>query len=376
MEKIQMVDLQKQYLKIKEDIDNAIGEVLQSAKFIRGEFVQKFEQQLAEYLGVKHVIACANGTDALQISLMALDLKPHDEIICPSFSFISGAEMAGLLNLRPVFVDVDYNNFNATVENIMQAISVKTKVIMPVHLFGQGVNMEEIMKLAEQYHLTVIEDNAQSLGANYYFLDGKKKKLGTIGDIGCTSFFPTKNLGCYGDGGAIFTDNDKLAEKIRLISNHGMKEKYKNEVIGINSRLDGIQAAVLSEKLKHIDDYIKARQDAAEFYCAGLQSLSKHILLPEKVEYSDHTFHQFTIKVLDGKRDELRAYLAEKQIPTAVYYPYPLHSQEAFVQIERQGNAMDVTEKLCTEVLSLPMHTELSIEQQIYIVEAIKEFFK
>lgn len=371
-----MVDLQKQYLDIKEDIDNAIGEVLQSAKFIRGEFVQKFEQQLVEYLGVKHVIACANGTDALQISLMALDLKPHDEIICPSFSFISGAEMAGLLNLRPVFVDVDYNNFNATVENIMQAISVKTKVIMPVHLFGQGVNMEEIMKLAEQYHLTVIEDNAQSLGANYYFSDGKKKKLGTIGDIGCTSFFPTKNLGCYGDGGAIFTDNDKLADKIRLISNHGMKEKYRNETIGINSRLDGIQAAVLSEKLKHIDDYIKARQDAAEFYCSGLQSLSKHILLPEKVEYSDHTFHQFTIKVLDGKRDELRAYLAEKQIPTAVYYPYPLHSQEAFVKIERQANAMDVTEKLCTEVLSLPMHTELSIEQQIYIVETIKEFFK
>lgn len=376
MEKIQMVDLQKQYLNIKEDIDNAIGGVLQSAKFIRGEFVQKFEQQLAEYMGVKHVITCANGTDALQISLMALDLKPHDEIICPSFSFISGAEMAGLLNLRPVFVDVDYNNFNATIENIIQAISVKTKVIMPVHLFGQGVNMEEIMKLAEQYRLTVIEDNAQSLGANYYFSDGKKKKLGTIGDIGCTSFFPTKNLGCYGDGGAIFTDNDKLAEKLRLISNHGMKEKYRNETIGINSRLDGIQAAVLSEKLKHIDDYIKARQDAAEFYSAGLQSLSDHILLPEKVEYSDHTFHQFTIKVLNGKRDELKAYLTEKQIPTAIYYPYPLHSQEAFVQIERQGNAMDITERLCSEVLSLPMHTELSIEQQIYIVEAIKEFFK
>lgn len=371
-----MVDLQKQYLNIKEDIDNAIGEVLQSAKFIRGEFVQKFEQQLAEYMGVKHVITCANGTDALQISLMALDLKPHDEIICPSFSFISGAEMAGLLNLRPVFVDVDYNNFNATIENIIQAISVKTKVIMPVHLFGQGVNMEEIMKLAEQYHLIVIEDNAQSLGANYYFSDGKKKKLGTIGDIGCTSFFPTKNLGCYGDGGAIFTDNDKLAEKLRLISNHGMKEKYRNETIGINSRLDGIQAAILGEKLKHIDDYIKARQDAAEFYSAGLQSLSDHILLPEKVEYSDHTFHQFTVRVLNGKRDELKAYLAEKQIPTAIYYPYPLHSQEAFVQIERQGNAMDITERLCSEVLSLPMHTELSIEPQIYIVEAIKEFFK
>ncbi|MBQ9253421.1 MAG: DegT/DnrJ/EryC1/StrS family aminotransferase [Bacteroidales bacterium] len=375
MEQIRMVDLKNQYLKIKKEIDEAIESVIQGTDFIKGSAVKVFEKNLAQYLGVKYVISCANGTDALQIALMSLDLKPHDEIICPSFSFISGAEMAGLLNLRPVFVDVDYDNFNTTVENITQAISVKTRVIMPVHLFGQGADMEKIMAIAKQYNLTVIEDNAQSLGAEYRFSDDTVKKLGTIGNIGCTSFFPSKNLGCFGDGGALFTNDEKLAEKMHLIANHGMKEKYNNERIGINSRLDTLQAAVLNVKLRYLDSYISARRKVAEIYYENLKDLKEYIILPKRESYSDHTFHQFTLKVLNGKRDELKLYLADKGIPSSVYYPKPLHLQQAFIHIERQGNNMEVSEQLSKEVLSLPMHTELDLEQQMYIIETIKEFF-
>lgn len=375
MDRIQMVDLQTQYNNIKEEIDTAINQVISSAHFINGEIVEEFADNLSQYLGVKHVIPCANGTDALQIALMSLDLKPSDEIICPDFTFISSAEVIGLLKLHPVLVDVDYNSFTSSLKNIESAVTVKTKVIIPVHLFGQAAEMEAIKELARKYNLYVIEDTAQALGADYIFSDKSRKKLGTIGTIGCTSFFPSKNLGCYGDGGAVFTDDDVLAERIKMISNHGSKQKYYHQIIGCNSRLDSLQAAVLNVKLKYLDKYIKARQKAAEYYTENLKDI-KEIITPAENSYSTHTYHQYTLKITNGQRNELKQYLNAKDIPAMIYYPVPLHKQDAFKTIARTHTSLEISEQLSSEVLSIPMHTELCKEQQDYIINAIKEFFK
>lgn len=374
MKKIQMVDLKTQYNNIKTEIDSAISNVIDRTAFINGEEVKDFSQNLSSYLGVKHVITCGNGTDALQIALMSLNLQPTDEIIVPAFTFIASAEVIGLLGYRPVMVDVDYNNYIVTAKNIEKAITVNTKAIIPVHLFGQGAEMEAIMNIAKKYDLYVIEDNAQALGADYIFSNGKKQKLGTIGHIGCTSFFPSKNLGCYGDGGAIFTNDDILAEKIRMICNHGMKERYHHKVLGVNSRLDTIQAAILNVKLNHLDEYCKNRYEAAKRYSYAFKDLEE-IITPTESKYSTHVYHQYTIKVLNGKRDALKAYLQENDIPAMVYYPIPLHKQEAFLQIAHQSGDMTISDKLSNEVLSLPMHTELDSASIAYIISKVLNFF-
>ena len=375
MRKIQMVDLQTQYNKIKNEIDTAINNVISSAHFINGESVKEFSDNLAQYLKIKHVIPCANGTDALQIALMSLNLKPSDEIICPDFTFISSAEVIGLLKLHPVLVDVDYNSFTSTLKNIESAITVKTKVIIPVHLFGQAAEMEAITELARKYNLYVIEDTAQALGSDYIFSDGSRKKLGTIGTIGCTSFFPSKNLGCYGDGGALFTDDDMLAERIKMITNHGSKQKYYHQIIGCNSRLDSLQAAILNVKLQYLNQYIESRQQAARYYSEHLKD-TEGLIIPQENGYSTHTYHQYTLKVKDGKRDSLKEFLNSRDIPAMIYYPVPLHRQEAFKTIARAHTSLEISEQLSREVLSLPMHTELTQQQQDYIISAIKEFFK
>ncbi len=375
MKKIQMVDLRTQYEKIKTEIDENIATVLESTAFIKGAKVEEFARELSSFLNVKHVIPCGNGTDALQIALMALGLKPSDEIICPAFTFIASAEVIGLLGYRPVLVDVDYDSYNVTAKNIEQAISVKTKAIIPVHLFGQAAPMEAIMDIAKKYDLHVIEDTAQAIGADYIYEDGHKQKLGAIGTIGCTSFFPSKNLGCYGDGGAIFTNNDELAEKMKMISNHGMKVRYHHDVLGVNSRLDTIQAAVLSVKLKYLEEYQAARYKAAQIYTEGLKGIEQ-IETPIELSYSTHVYHQYTIKVKNGERDNLKKFLEENDIPAMVYYPIPLHKQKAFLPIARQGSTFEVSELLSEQVLSLPMHTELDNEQQQYIIGKIKEFFQ
>ena len=370
-----MADLGKQYLKLKEEISLETDSVFSSAQFIKGEKVEELEKELASYLGVKHVITCGNGTDALQLALMALNLTIGDEVICPSFSFISSAEAVALLGYRPVFVDVSYDDFNITMENIKDAITVKTKAIIPVHLFGQAADMEKIMNLANQYNLFVIEDNAQSFGADFTFSQkNESKKLGTIGNIGCTSFFPTKNLACYGDGGAVFTDDDSLAEKIRMRANHGMKKKYFSEIIGINSRLDTLQAAVLKVKLSHLEECLSKRREVASRYDELLKDVSE-IILPQRKPSATHTFNQYTLKIKDNKRNELKTYLENKGIASQIYYPYPLHSQESLSVLSRKVGEMAVTEQLCREVLSLPMHTELEDGQIKYITDSIKQFF-
>ncbi len=375
MNKIQMVDLKSQYQKIKSEVDSSIQSVIDSTSFIKGGIVDEFANNLANFLSVKHVIPCGNGTDALQIAIMSLGLKPSDEIICPSFTFIASAEVIGLLGFRPVFVDVDYDSFNVTAKNIEKAISVKTKAIIPVHLFGQAAPMEEILAIAKKYDLHVIEDTAQAIGADYTFSNGEKKKLGTIGTIGCTSFFPSKNLGCFGDGGAIFTNDDVLAEKMKMIANHGMKVRYHHEVLGVNSRLDSIQAAILNVKLKHLEEYQEARYKAAQVYTQGLQDIDS-IETPVEMPYSSHVYHQYTLKITDGTRDELKAYLQDWNIPAMIYYPIALHQQEAFLQIARRGGDLEVSERLSETVLSLPMHTELDLEQQNYIIEKIRHFYQ
>jgi dTDP-4-amino-4,6-dideoxygalactose transaminase len=375
MNKIQMVDLKNQYQKIKSEVDSSIQSVIDSTAFIKGGIVDEFANNLANFLSVKHVIPCGNGTDALQIAIMSLGLKPSDEIICPSFTFIASAEVIGLLGFRPVFVDVDKDSFNVTAKNIEKAISVKTKAIIPVHLFGQAAPMEEILAIAKKYDLHVIEDTAQAIGADYTFSNGEKKKLGTIGTIGCTSFFPSKNLGCFGDGGAIFTNDDVLAEKMKMIANHGMKVRYHHEVLGVNSRLDSIQAAILNVKLKHLEEYQAARYKAAQVYTEGLKGIEE-IETPVEVPYSTHVYHQYTLKIKNGLRDKLKDFLAENNIPAMVYYPIPLHLQKAFLQIARQGDELKVSEELSECVLSLPMHTELDEMQQSYMISKIKEFFK
>ncbi len=375
MKQIQMVDLHGQYLRIKEEIDGAIQRIIDSSAFVKGPEVKAFEKELAQYLGVKHVIACANGTDALQVALMALDLKPGDEIITPDFTFIATVEVIALLGLKPVLVDVNPDDFNINIDSIKKAVNKNTKAILPVHLFGQCANMEEIMKIAAGYNLHVIEDNAQAIGADFIFSNGHAKKAGTIGKIGCTSFFPSKNLGCYGDGGALFTDDDELAEKLSVIVNHGMKVRYYHDMIGVNSRLDSIQAAVLRVKLKYLDDYIKARQKAADYYDKIFKT-SDEIVIPRRNPFSTHVFHQYTIRLKTKKRDELRAFLESKQIPSMIYYPVPLHRQKAFQYLGFRDDDFTVTEKICSSVLSLPMHTELDNNQLEYITSEVINFIK
>lgn len=370
---IQMVDLKSQYMKIKPQVDQAINDVLSSTQFINGEHVKSFQNELAAYLDVKHVITCANGTDALQISMMALGLKPGDEIITPSFTYIATTEVIGLLGLKPVFVDCDPENFNISVDEVEKAITKKTKAIVPVHLFGQSSDMKSIMSLAKKYNLFVIEDNAQAIGSDYLGFN-QPQKTGTIGNIGCTSFFPSKNLGCFGDGGAMVTNDDELAKKLRMIANHGQSKRYYHDIVGCNSRLDNIQAAVLRIKLKELYQYILNRQKAANYYDQNLKDLDQ-LTLPFRNLDSNHVFHQYTLKLDDSiVRDELIQYLADKNIPAMVYYPVPAHRQKMFSKIPNSYGNMKVTNWLSSRVFSLPMHTELSTLQQDYIIENISNF--
>lgn len=373
MKPIQMVDLKQQYLKIKPGVDNAILNVLDSTMFIGGKQVMDFAANMSKYLGVKHTIPCANGTDALQIAMMALDLQPGDEVITPSFTFIATTEVIALLKLKPVFVEVDKRTFCIDPAAIKNAITPKTKAIVPVHLYGHTANMEEIMAIAKEHNLFVIEDNAQAIGGDYIFKDGTKKKSGTIGTVGCTSFFPSKNLGCYGDGGAIFTDDDALAEKIKMIANHGQTVRYYHEVVGCNSRLDAMQAAVLNIKLPLLDEYIVARTKAADHYDKAFAGNPK-ITTPLRAEYCKHVFHQYTLILKDVDRNGLNTFLAEHDIPSMLYYPVPSHRQKMFEAFGGADYNLPVTDWLTERVISLPMHTELDEEQQSYIVNKVLEF--
>ena len=368
-----MVDLQSQYHSIKEEIDRNIIEVLESCAFINGPAVSRFQKSLEEYLGVRNVIPCANGTDALQVAMMALGLQPGDEVITASFTFIATAEVIALLKLTPVLVDVDPDTFNIDPKAIERAITPKTKAIVPVHLFGQCAPMEEIMKIAEQHHLHVIEDACQSIGSDYHFSDHTSKKSGTISVVGCTSFFPSKNLGCYGDGGAIFTNDDELAKKLRVIVNHGMTVRYYHDHIGVNSRLDSIQAAVLNVKLKFLDDYAARRRNAADFYDKAFAGHPK-LKIPFRYPKSTHVFHQYTIVATNIDRQALINHLGEKGIPAMIYYPVPLHLQKAYLDPRYQPGDFPVTESLSNSVFSLPMHTELDDEQLNFITRSVLEF--
>jgi Predicted pyridoxal phosphate-dependent enzyme apparently involved in regulation of cell wall biogenesis len=372
---IQMVDLHGQYLKIKDEVDASIQEVINTTTFINGPKVKEFASHLSEYCEVPYTIPCGNGTDALQIALMALELKPGDEVIVPAFTYVASAEVIGLLGLIPVMVDVDYESFNITAANIEKALSSKTKAIIPVHLFGQSCDMEPIMALAEKYNLYVIEDNAQALGAIYTYADGTQRHTGTIGHIGCTSFFPSKNLGCYGDGGAMFTNDKELAERIQMIANHGQQIKYHHKVIGCNSRLDTLQAAILDVKLKYLNEYCQARKNAGDYYSKRLSEV-KGLTVPTQTPNSTHVFHQYTLKVQDGRRNELQKFLSEANIPSMIYYPLPLQQQEAFKNITRTAEELKNAEILASSVLSLPIHTEITQIEQDYIISRIKEFFK
>jgi len=373
MKKIQMVDLVSQYERVQEEIDSAVLNVIRSSAYINGPEVKAFQSELEDYLDVKHVIPCANGTDALQIAMMALGLKPGDEVITASFTYVATAEVIALLQLTPVLVDVDPDTFNIDVEAIKHAITPKTKAIVPVHLFGQCAPMEEILKLAEEHNLYVIEDTAQAIGATYTFSDGRKMKAGTIGDIGATSFFPSKNLGCYGDGGAIFTNSDAHAEQLRYIANHGQTRRYYHDYVGVNSRLDSIQAAILRIKLRHLDEYAKRRNEAAAFYDKAFADLPE-IDTPVRFDQSDHVFHQYTLKLNGVDRAELIEYLNSKDIPAMIYYPVPLHMQKAYKDERYNEGDFPVTEDLCKRVFSLPMQTELDEEQLTHITETVKEF--
>lgn len=371
-----MVDLLGQYQKIKPEIDAALQEVIQSTSFIKGPAVKVFQENLAKYLDAKHVITCGNGTDALQLALMALDMKPGDEVITTSFTFIATAEVIALLKLTPVLVDVLPDTFNIDPDAVEKAITPKTKAIIPVHLFGQAADMMHLMALAEKYKLFIIEDTAQALGADVSFPGkGTTKKAGTIGDIGCTSFFPSKNLGAFGDGGAIFTDNDTLATKLQSLANHGMKVRYYHDYVGVNSRLDSMQAAILNVKLKYLDDYAAARQKAAAFYNKVFENCSK-IQTPVTAPFTTHVFHQYTLVLKDTDREGLMKHMAEKGIASAVYYPVPLHLQKAYRDPRYNEGDFPVTEALSKSVLSLPMHTELTDSIQQKIADAVLEFVK
>jgi UDP-2-acetamido-2-deoxy-ribo-hexuluronate aminotransferase len=370
---IQMVDLEGQYRKIQTEIDSAILNTVRSAAFINGPEVKKFQLGLEIFTGSKHVIPCGNGTDALQIALMALELTQGDEVIIPAFTYVATAEVIALLGLVPIMVDVDENTFNIDPSLIESAISSKTKVIVPVHLFGQCSDMEPIMKLAERHNLWVVEDNAQSLGADYTFSNGLTKKTGSIGHIGCTSFFPTKNLGCYGDGGAISTEDENLAIKIRMIANHGQKIKYHHSIIGCNSRLDTIQAAILNVKLNYLNEHLEARKKAAAYYGNALKNWS-FAQIPQIINKSTHTYNQYTLIVKNGLREELKAFLSERKIPFMIYYPLPVYKQEAFKRYVGDGFLLTNAEHLCNSVLSIPMHTELNEEMLSYITSNLMEF--
>lgn len=372
MKKIQMVDLQTQYQHIKEDIDRGIQAVIDSAAFVKGPAVTEFQSHLEAYTGAKHVITVGNGTDALQIALMGLGLKAGDEVITPTFTFIATAEVAALLGFTPVVVDVDWGTMNISVEAIRKAITPRTKAIVPVHLFGQCADMEPIMAIAREHHLYVVEDACQAIGAQYTFSDGTTRQAGTMGDIGCTSFFPSKNLGCYGDGGAIFTNNDELAAQMRAIANHGMVVRYHHDRVGVNSRLDAIQAAVLDAKLPHLDEYIAARQRAAAYYDKALAG-NPHVLTPARQAHSTHVYHQYTLRLVGVDRDKVREALAEREIPSMVYYPVPLHLQKAYQDPRYKAGDFPVAERLAGCVLSLPMHTELDDEQLSVITSAVAE---
>jgi UDP-2-acetamido-2-deoxy-ribo-hexuluronate aminotransferase len=371
--KIQMVDLKSQYEKIKTEVDAAIQNVLDNTAFINGPEVKSFQAELEQYLGVKHVIPCANGTDALQIAMMALDLKPGDEVITADFTYVATAEVIALLGLKPVLVDVLPNTFEIDVNAIEKAITSKTKAIVPVHLFGQCADMEAIMALAKKHNLYVIEDTAQAIGANFRYPDGTTKKAGTIGTVGCTSFFPSKNLGCYGDGGAIFTNDDALAAKIRMIANHGQSVQYVHDSIGVNSRLDSIQAAVLRIKLRDLDSYASARNKAANYYDKAFANHPK-LKTPARAKFSDHVFHQYTLQLIGVDRNALREFLATNDIPAMIYYPIPLHLQKAYLDPRYKEGDFPITEKLCDSVVSLPMHTELDEETLNYITNTVLEF--
>jgi len=372
---IQMVDLKKQYQHIKEEIDKGIHAVLDSSAYINGRPVQEFAESLAAYLGVQHVIPCANGTDALQIAMMALDLQPGDEVITPSFTYVATTEVIALLRLKPVFVEVDKDSFCIDPEAVRKAITPKTKAIVPVHLYGQAANMEAIVQIAKQHKLFVIEDNAQAIGSDYTFSDGTVKKTGTIGTIGTTSFFPSKNLGCYGDGGAIFTNDTALAQKLKMIANHGQNKRYYHEMVGCNSRLDTIQAAVLNVKLKKLDEYIDARRKVAYFYDDAFANHPK-LSIPFRSSFSKHVFHQYTLLVEGADRNGLHEFLASHNIPSMIYYPVPAHRQQMFAAFGGGSYELPVTDWLTERVISLPMHTEMDNEQLSLIASKVLEFLK
>ncbi|MFW6020335.1 MAG: DegT/DnrJ/EryC1/StrS family aminotransferase [Bacteroidales bacterium] len=376
MREIRMVDLKGQYEKIKPEIDQAMQEVIDSTAFINGPHVKSFARNLEEYLDVKHVIPCGNGTDALQVALMSLDLKPGDEVITSTFTFIATAEVIALLDLKPVLVDVDPDTFNIDPEKIEEALSERTKVIIPVHLFGQCSDMDRIMNIAREHNLSVVEDACQAIGAEHKSENGKTMKAGTIGDMGCMSFFPSKNLGAFGDAGAVFTNNDELAKELRGIVNHGSFKKYYHEYIGVNSRMDTLQAAILDVKLKYLDNYIDARQTAARYYDEKLSNHPK-IDVPERENFSSHVFHQYTLKLGPSiDREKMKQHLKDKGIPSMVYYPLPLHLQKAYLVDGKGKGSLPVAEQLSEQVLSLPMHTELDEEQMEYIIKTILNYLK
>lgn len=374
MKAIQMVDLVGQYQRIKPEVDAALQRVIDSTAFINGPEVKEFEKELAAYLGVKHVIGCANGTDALQIAMMALDLKPGDEVITASFTFVATVEVVALLGIVPVFADVLPGTFNLDPEDIKRKITPKTKAIVPVHLFGQTADMEAIMAIAKEHGLAVIEDNCQAVGSDYMFSDGSRKKSGTIGHVGTTSFFPSKNLGCYGDGGALFTNDDDLAKKLRRVCNHGSEVRYYHEVVGVNSRLDSLQAAILRIKLRRLDEYGAARNAAAAFYDKELGGIPA-LRIPERSKSSTHVFHQYTLRVIDGRRNGLKQHLEAHGVPAMIYYPVSCHLQNAYKSVRCPEGSLPVTEQLTREVLSLPMSTELDHEQLTHITDTVKSFF-
>ena len=374
MRPIQMVDTKTQYHRIKSEVDQAVLEVLESSAFINGKPVQQFAEELASYLGVAHVIPCANGTDALQIAMMALGLQPGDEVITPSFTYIATTEVIALLRLTPVFVEVDPHTFCMDPDSLRKAITPKTKAIVPVHLYGHAAPMAEILRIANEHNLFVIEDNAQAIGCDYHFSDGRVAKTGTLGHIGCTSFYPSKNLGAYGDGGAIFTNDSSLAERLRMIANHGQRQRYYHEIVGCNSRLDSVQAAILRIKLRHLDAYNEARRSVADFYD---QAFATHPLVttPFQAVYSKHVYHQYTLKLAAGvDRDGLVKYLADRSIPSMIYYPVPGHRQPMFAEFGSAEHSMPITDALTDVVISLPIHTEMDEEQKAYIANAVLEY--
>lgn len=373
MRPIQMVDLKQQYAKIKTEIDTAMQEVVDTASFIHGKAEQEFADQLSKYLDVRHVIPCANGTDALQIALMALDLQPGDEVITPSFTFIATTEVIALLKLQPVFVEVDQRTFNIDPAAIEKAITPKTKAIVPVHLYGQSADMAAIMAIAQKHNIPVIEDNAQAIGGDYFLPDGKSKKTGTIGTMATTSFFPSKNLGCYGDGGAIFTNDSVLAAKLKMIANHGQSKRYYHDVVGCNSRLDSIQAAVLNVKLKYLDKYIKARIAVADYYDRAFANHPK-ITVPYRAPFSNHVFHQYTLTLNGVDRDGLNKWLADHNVPSMLYYPVPAHRQKMFEELGGKNYNLKITDWLTERVISLPMHTEMDEEQLAYVTGKVLEY--